>query len=185
VQEGSSVGVRIVLEHDNHAPIDADTWEFGAEALVEEYIPGRELTVAVLDGKAQAVTEIVSQTRFFDYEAKYHDTRTEYVMPAKIPEEIYNKALEYAESVYKVLMCRGLARCDFRFDDRPQVQRLCFLEINTQPGCTPESIGPSQAIYNGLSFQGLIAHHVETASCQDQAPVAQLSSTAEPEKRRA
>lgn len=185
VQEGSSVGVRIILEHDNQPPIDADTWTFGEEALVEEYIPGRELTIAILDGKAQAVTEIVSQTRFFDYEAKYHDTRTELVMPAKIPSDVYNKALEYAEAVYKVVGCRGLARCDFRFDDTKGVQGLCFLEINTQPGCTPESIGPSQVVYNGLSFSGLCAHLVETATCQDPAHAEQPSSNAAQEKLRA
>ncbi len=191
VEEGSSVGVRIILDHDNQEPIDRESWSFGAEALVEEYIPGRELTVAVLDGKAQAVTEIISHTRFFDYEAKYQDTRTELVMPAKIPEGDYNKALEYATAVYKVLGCRGLARCDFRYDDTPNGKGLCFLEINTQPGCTPESIGPSQVVYNGLSFSGLCAHLVETAICQDQVPKSereqdgQPSSTAAPEKRRA
>ncbi len=185
VQEGSSVGVRIILEHDNQSPIDEDTWTFGEEALVEEYIPGRELTVAVLDGKAQAVTEIISHTRFFDYEAKYHDTRTETVMPAKIPQDAYNKALEYAEAVYKVVGCRGLARCDFRFDDSKGAQGLCFLEINTQPGCTPESIGPSQVVYNGTSFSGLCAHLVETATCQDPAHAETPSSTAAQEKLRA
>jgi D-alanine-D-alanine ligase len=178
VQEGSSVGVRIILDHDNQPPIDMSTWEFGSEALVEEYIAGRELTVAVLDGKAQAVTEIISHTRFFDYEAKYHDTRTETVCPAKIPADAYNKALEYAESVYKVVGCNGLARCDFRFDDSKGVQGLCFLEINTQPGCTPESIGPSQVVLNGMSFTELCSHLVETAQCHDQVPVNHPSSAA-------
>lgn len=185
VEEGSSVGVRIVLEHDNHPPIDVDAWTFGKEALVEEYIPGRELTVAVLDGKAQAVTEIVSQTRFFDYEAKYHDTRTEYVMPAKIPQDVYDKALDYAARVYKVLGCRGLARCDFRFDDTKGAGGLCFLEINTQPGCTPESIGPSQVVYNGMSFTALCAHLVETATCHDPVRAETPSSADAPAKRRA
>jgi D-alanine-D-alanine ligase len=185
VQEGSSVGVRIIMEHDNQSPIDEDTWTFGDEALVEEYIPGRELTIAVLDGKAQAVTEIISHTRFFDYEAKYADTRTELVLPAQIPSEVYNKALEYAEAVYKVIGCRGLARCDFRFDDTKGVQGLCFLEINTQPGCTPESIGPSQVVYNGLSFSGLCAHLVETATCQDPGHAEQASSNDAQTKLRA
>lgn len=185
VQEGSSVGVRIVLDHDNHPPFDEESWSFGNEALVEEYIPGRELTVAVLDGVPQAVTEIVSHTRFFDYEAKYNDTRTEYVMPAPVSREVYDKALEYAGLVYKVLGCRGLARCDFRFDDRKGVQGLCFLEINTQPGCTPESIGPSQVVYNGMSFTALCAHLVETAACHDPVRAETASSPAEAEKRRA
>lgn len=179
IQEGSSIGVHIVMSHDAESLAKIDQWPFGGEALVEEYIPGRELTVAVLDGKAQAVTEIISHTSFFDYEAKYKDDRTELILPAPIPQEVYNKALEYAATVYNVLGCRGLARCDFRFDDRKVGEGvpygLCFLEINTQPGCTPQSIGPSQVVYNGLSFGALCAHLVETASCQDPERVEQLS----------
>lgn len=164
--EGSSVGVRIVLENDNHPPLDAESWVYGETVLVERYIPGRELTVAVLDGVAQAVTEIVSQTRFFDYEAKYHDTRTSYVMPAPVSDDVYNTALDYAKRVYDVLGCEGLARCDFRYDDsKAGATGLCFLEINTQPGCTAESIGPSQVIRNGKTFAELCAHLVENARC--------------------
>ncbi|MBE2191340.1 MAG: D-alanine--D-alanine ligase [Alphaproteobacteria bacterium] len=185
VQEGSSVGVKIIREQNNSLPVDLDDWAFGDEALVEEYIPGKELTVAVLDGKAQAVTEIIAQSGFFDYEAKYRDARTELVCPAKIPEDVYNKALEYAESVYKVCGCQGLARCDFRFDDSKGLSGLCFLEINTQPGCTPQSIGPSQVVYNGMSFSGLCAHLVETAKCLDPVPAEHPSSTDALDKKRA
>lgn len=185
VQEGSSVGVKIIMEQENQSPIDMSDWAFGDEALVEQYIPGKELTVAVLDGKAQAVTEIISHTRFFDYEAKYKDARTELVCPAKIPEDVYNKALEYAETVYKVCGCQGLARCDFRFDDSKGVSGLCFLEVNTQPGCTPKSIGPSQVVYNGTSFVELCAHLVETAKCLDPVPVETASSTDAADKKRA
>jgi len=164
--EGSSVGVRIIMDNDNHLPLDAERWVYGEEVMVERFIPGCELTVAVLDGKAQAVTEIVSQTRFFDYEAKYHDTRTEYVLPAKISEEIYNCALDYAERVYNVIGCAGLARCDFRYDDTlASTEGLFFLEINTQPGLTADSIGPSQLVYNGMSFVELCSYLVETAKC--------------------
>lgn len=184
VQEGSSVGVKIVRASDNALPVDG-SWHYGSEALVEEYIPGKELTVAVLDGKAQAVTEIIPQTGFFDYDAKYKDAATELVCPAKIPLDVYNKALEYAESVYKVCGCQGLARCDFRFDDTQGVAGLCFLEINTQPGCTPQSIGPSQVIYNGMSFPALCAHLVETAKCLDPVPAETLSSTDAQDKKRA
>lgn len=164
--EGSSVGVRIIMENDNHPALDAETWRFGDEVLVERYIPGKELTVAVLDGKAQAVTEIISHARFFDYEAKYKDTRTELVLPAQIPQDVYNKALDYAERVFNVLGCSGLARCDFRYDDSKKgPDGLYFLEINTQPGLTAESIGPSQVVYNGKSFVQLCSHLVETAQC--------------------
>lgn len=186
--EGSSVGVRIIMERDNQLPLDMESWAFGEEVLVEEYIPGRELTTAVLDGKAQAVTEIVSQTRFFDYEAKYHDTRTEYVLPAKIPQDVYDMALDYAERVYAVVGCSGIARCDFRWDDsKPGAEGLYFLEINTQPGFTAESIGPSQVIYNGTSYNDLCAHLVETAKCHGQEQPVRTSSVAAPatQKKRA
>ena len=188
IAEGSSVGVRIIMDNDNQLPLDLESWAFGDEVLVERYIPGRELTVAVLDGKAQAVTEIVSHTRFFDYEAKYHDTRTELILPAKIPEVAYKAALDYAERVFRVLGCRGLARCDFRFDDSQKgAEGLCFLEINTQPGLTAASIGPSQVIYNGKSFVELCSHLVETATCEslEQRKAQSSNAQAKAEKRRA
>lgn len=180
--EGSSVGVRIVLENDNHLPIDAESWAFGDEVMVERYVPGRELTVAVLDGKAQAVTEIVAQTRFFDYEAKYHDTRTQYVLPAQIPADVYGTVMDYAERVYRAIGCSGLARCDFRYDGgRPGAEGVFFLEINTQPGLTEESIGPSQVVYNGMSFVDLCSHLVETARCHGQEQPRPASGPAAPE----
>ena len=164
--EGSSVDIYIIKEGDNHLESVIAGWNYGDQALVEEYIPGKELTVAVLDGKAQAVTDIISHTGgFFDYEAKYEDEATELVLPAKIPQDVYDAALEYAQAVYNVLGCNGLARCDFRFDDTKGVDGLCFLEINTQPGLTAESIGPSQCVYNGMSFVQLCSHMVETAKC--------------------
>lgn len=170
--EGSSVGVRIILDNDNHPALDVEGWTFGDEVLVERYIPGKELTVGILDGKAQAVTEIISHTRFFDYEAKYKDARTELVLPAQIPDTVYKTALDYAERVYKVLGCSGLARCDFRYDDsKPGADGLYFLEINTQPGLTAESIGPSQVVYNGMSFVQLCSHLVKTAQCQGHTPI--------------
>ncbi len=168
-QEGSSVGVYIIREGDNREVISEENWCFGEHALIEEYIQGLELTVAVLDGKAQAVTEIISQTEFFDYEAKYKDEATEYALPAKIPESVYTLALDYAERVYNIIGCSGLARCDFRYDETLGDQGLLLLEINTQPGLTPESIAPSQVIYNGLSFNALCAHLIETVLCHENA----------------
>ena len=164
--EGSSVDIHIIKEGDNHLDHVLQTWNYGSHALVEEYIPGRELTVAILDGKAQAVTDIISHTGgFFDYAAKYQDERTEIVLPAKIAQDVYDAALDYAQRVYNVIGCHGLARCDFRYDDTKGVEGLCFLEINNQPGMTAESIGPSQCIYNGLSFVELCSYLVENAKC--------------------
>ncbi len=163
--EGSSVGVHMIRAQDNrpiNIGLDIEDHDL---LLVEEYIAGRELTVAVLDGKAQAVTEIVSHTEFFDYEAKYQDQTTEYVLPAKISSDIYDLALDYAERVYNIVGCAGLARCDFRFDESLGTEGLFLLEINTQPGFTAQSIGPSQVIYNGTSFNALCERLIETALC--------------------
>lgn len=161
--EGSSVGVSLVAEGDNHNGLPADLWTAGRKIMVEAFIPGEELTVAVLDGQAQAVTAIKSKTRFFDYDAKYADARTEYQLPAQIPQKIYDTAMRWAEDIYNALDCCGIARCDFRFNPEEGENGLYFLEINTQPGFTAESIGPSQAIYRGRSFTELCAHLVETA----------------------
>jgi D-alanine-D-alanine ligase len=161
--EGSSVDITIVHEGDNDSGLHENLWQAGRRIMVEEFIAGEELTVAVLDGRAQAVTAIKSQNRFFDYEAKYADGRTTYEMPARIDSVIYDKALRWAEHVYNALGCGGMARCDFRYDPHKGDDGLYFLEINTQPGFTAESIGPSQAIMNGYTFPELCAHLVETA----------------------
>lgn len=164
--EGSSVGVMIVSDGTTFPPAGLKDWPYGDEVLVESFIPGRELTVAVLDGKAQGVTEIISAVEFFDYEAKYRDARTRYVLPAAIPDTAAQAAMDAAECVYSILGCSGLARCDFRYDDsRNGPDGVYFLEINTQPGLTPESIGPSQVVRNGMSFVQLCSHLVETARC--------------------
>ncbi|PCI01220.1 MAG: D-alanine--D-alanine ligase [Alphaproteobacteria bacterium] len=154
VDQGSSVDVTIVMDHDNFIPVTDDM-------MVERYVAGRELTCSVLDGRAQAVSEIVSATKFFDYEAKYNDTRTETILPAKIPKAVYEQAMEWSETIFNAIGAQGLARCDYRFDEGGE--GLVFMEINTQPGCTADSIGPSQVVYNGMSFVDLCSHLVETA----------------------
>lgn len=160
IDEGSSVDINIVFEQDNFQP---DMTKKGM--LAERYIAGRELTCAVLDGAAQAVTEIVSENKFFDYDAKYASSMTDYVMPAQIPSDVYELALTQSEQIFDALGCQGIARCDYRYDEGGE--GLVFLEINTQPGFTAESIGPSQVVYNGTSFVDLCAHLVETASVKN------------------
>jgi D-alanine-D-alanine ligase len=160
VDQGSSVDVTIVFEGDNFQP------DVKAKGMIaERYIKGREVTCAILDGKAQAVTEIISENKYFDYDAKYTSQNTRYVLPADIPEDVYKQAMEWSEKIYNALGCQGIARCDYRYDEDDT--GLVFLEINTQPGFTPESIGPSQVIYNGMSFVDLVSHLVETASVKN------------------
>ncbi|HUB49308.1 MAG TPA: D-alanine--D-alanine ligase, partial [Acetobacteraceae bacterium] len=154
VNEGSSVGVEIIRSGDNRRADVARTWRFGCAAMVEEYIPGRELTVGVMGDRALGVTEIIAEAgAFYDYESKYADGGSRHIIPAAVHPDVYTRALDVASAAHRVLGCRGATRCDFRYDDtKGEPGRLVLLEINTQPGLTPTSLLPEQAAYLGLSF---------------------------------
>jgi D-alanine-D-alanine ligase len=168
VNEGSSVGVEIMREGGNRRAAVAAGWRFGATALVEEYIPGRELTVGVMGERALAVTDITpDHGEFYDYEAKYADGGSRHAIPADIHADTYAKALEVALAAHRALGCRGASRADFRYDDTAgEPGRLVLLEVNTQPGLTPTSLLPEQAAHLGVSFPELCAWMVEQASCR-------------------
>jgi D-alanine-D-alanine ligase len=168
VNEGSSVGVTVVRCGDNRRAEIARGWTFGPRAMVEEYIPGRELTVAVLDDRALAVTEIRAVAgAFYDYESKYADGGSRHIIPAPVHPDAYAQAMEIAVKAHRALGCRGATRCDFRYDDtNGEPGRLVLLEINTQPGLTVTSLLPEQAAYRGMSFPELCAWMVENASCR-------------------
>jgi len=168
VNEGSSVGVEIMREGGNRRAAVAAAWTYGPEAMVEEYIPGRELTVAVMGERALAVTEITAANGdFYDYEAKYADGGSRHVIPAPIHPAIYARALHVALAAHRALGCRGATRSDFRYDDtQGEPGRLVLLEVNTQPGLTPTSLLPEQAAHLGMSFPQLCAWMVEHAACR-------------------
>jgi D-alanine-D-alanine ligase len=167
VNEGSSVGVEILRAGDNRRCAIAAGWKFGPQALVEEYIPGRELTVGVMGDQALTVTEIASEHAFYDYDAKYADGGSRHVMPAEVHPDIYAQALEVAVAAHRALGCRGATRSDFRYDDTSgEPGRLVLLEVNTQPGMTPTSLLPEQAAHRGMSFPQLCAWMVENAACR-------------------
>jgi len=164
IDQGSSVGVHIVREGDNLAAVEVAEAQFGEKVLVEKFIPGRELTVAIMGDKAVAVTELRPRTRFYDYEAKYTDGVTEHLIPAPIPAEVYEKAREWALMAHQALGCNGLARTDLRWDDsRPGTEGLVMLELNTQPGMTPLSLAPEQAKWAGISWPQLMTWMVDHA----------------------
>jgi D-alanine-D-alanine ligase len=166
VDEGSTFGVRLVGPGDNSAPLGED-WRFGEEVLVEEYIPGRELTVGVMGERALAVTEIRFQGSLFDYTAKYSAGHAEHVVPAPVPGAIYDEAMRLALLAHRTIGCTGISRSDFRYDEkRPGLEGLFFLEINTQPGFTPLSLVPEQARSLGISFAELVGFLVDRASCR-------------------
>jgi D-alanine-D-alanine ligase len=167
VNEGSSVGVFIVREGDNRPPAELgnETWSLSDEIMVEEYVPGRELTVAVMDGRALAVTEITTELAFYDYQAKYAAGGSRHILPAPLPDNMTHAAMRLAEQAHSALGCRGVSRTDIRYDDTGGKDRLVLLEINTQPGMTPTSLVPEQAQFAGLSYRALCRWIVEDASC--------------------
>ncbi|NNC60144.1 MAG: D-alanine--D-alanine ligase [Erythrobacter sp.] len=160
VNEGSSVGVAIVTDDSNCGnPIRRDAagpWQEFSSLLAEPFIRGRELTTAVVGGKALAVTELKPKSGFYDFDAKYTDGLTEHVCPAEIPPEIEALCLKYALEAHRLLGCRGTSRTDFRWDDEQGEDGLFVLETNTQPGMTPLSLVPEQARYAGMSYEDLV-----------------------------
>lgn len=167
VNEGSSVGVAIVKEGGNHGdPIARGTegpWRHFDRLLAEPFVPGRELTVAVLDGEALAVTELRPKSGFYDYDAKYTDGMTEHVCPADIPADIAQAAMAMAADAHRILGCKGASRADFRWDDERGEAGLYLLEVNTQPGMTPLSLVPEQARHRGIDYAELAERIVEAA----------------------
>lgn len=160
--EGSSVGVYIVHEAANGPPqLAADMPE---TVMVEAFAPGRELTTTVMGGRALTVTDIVTDG-WYDYDAKYKPGGSRHVLPADIPQDIFDLCLDYALRAHEVLGCRGVSRTDFRWDEAKGAEGLVLLETNTQPGMTATSLVPEQAAHVGISFPELCRWIVEDASC--------------------
>jgi D-alanine-D-alanine ligase len=161
--EGSSVGIYFVHENANGpAQLDSDAPE---TLMVEQFVPGRELTVAVMGDRALTVTDIVSSTGWYDYQAKYAEGGSRHVVPAELPAEVFDACLAHSLTAHQALGCRGLSRTDLRWDETRGLAGLVLLETNTQPGMTPTSLAPEQAAYCGISFDELCDWLVEDASC--------------------
>jgi D-alanine-D-alanine ligase len=167
IAEGSSVGVFIVREDHKHPPqeLTRPDWAFGDHVLVEPYIPGKELTCAVMGEKAFGVIEIVPAVRFYDYEAKYAPGGSKHLLPAPIPSAVYSEVQRLALAAHRALGCRGVTRSDFRYDDTQSgIEGLVCLEVNTQPGMTETSLVPEMAQHAGIKFEELVRWMVEDAS---------------------
>jgi D-alanine-D-alanine ligase len=170
VSEGSSVGVFIVRADHEHPPQELNDpgWAYG-DLLAERFIPGRELTCAIMGDRALGVTEIVPAEAlgFYNYEAKYAEGGSRHVLPAPVSSNVYQLVQTLALTAHNALGCRGVSRADFRFDDTPggSGEVIC-LEVNTQPGMTATSLVPELAAHAGLSFAELVSWMVEDASCE-------------------
>ena len=164
--EGSSVGVRIVRPNDNSWAEEARNWAH-EENLVERFIPGRELTVAVMGERALGVLEIrPNNATWYDYEAKYAPGGSTHLMPAPIHPRAYAEALDISVRAHRALGCRGVSRADLRYDDTAgEPGRMVLLEVNTQPGMTPTSLVPDIAKHAGIGFAELVRWMVENARC--------------------
>jgi len=166
ISEGSSVGVLIVREDATHPPQELfrEDWRFGELLMAERYVPGRELTCAVLGDHATAVLEIVPVGHaFYDYDSKYRPGASRHEVPAKLKPNIYQTCRKLTLEAHLALGCRGVSRADFRFDEARE--ELILLEINTQPGMTPTSLVPDLAAHEGVSYGDLVSWMVEDASC--------------------
>jgi D-alanine-D-alanine ligase len=167
IAEGSSFGVIIVREGQGHPPqsLLGEEWTYGVEVMVERFVPGRELTCAVMGEDALAVTEIAPiGHEFYDYDAKYAAGGSKHLVPAPLDASVYERVCTLAVQAHQAMGCRGISRSDFRYDDR--TGELIWLEVNTQPGMTRTSLAPEQAQYRGISFPELVAWLVEDASCR-------------------
>ncbi|MEO8546951.1 MAG: D-alanine--D-alanine ligase [Sphingomicrobium sp.] len=167
VNEGSSVGVAIVTADGNTGnPIGRDVegpWHHFERLLAEPFVKGRELTVAVLNDEALAVTELKPVAGFYDYDAKYTDGLTVHVCPADVPEDIAKAMMDMAARAHRLLGCKGASRSDFRWDDEAGEAGIYLLEINTQPGMTPLSLVPEQAKYRGIEYGELVERLIDEA----------------------
>jgi len=165
LNEGSSVGVRIVMGEGDLAQLK-DAEALGDRVLVEQFIPGREVTVAVMGDRALGVLEITPAGNFYDYEAKYTAGKSIHVLPAPINATVYDEAMGLALRAHQALGCRGVTRADLRYDDTSgEPGNLYMLEINTQPGLTPMSLVPEIAAFSGTDFADLVEWMVEDAGC--------------------
>ncbi len=167
VAEGSSVGILIVREDQEHPPqeLTRPDWPHGELLLAEKYIAGRELTCAVVDGKPTDVIDIVSAEGWYDYHAKYAHGGSKHILPAEISPSVYHFVQSSTLKAHHALGCRGVSRADFRYDDRPGGSgEIVCLEVNTQPGMTQTSLVPELAAYAGYAFDELVQWMVEDAS---------------------
>ena len=166
IAEGSSVGVVIVDRGQNRPPqsIAAIPVTRDGHIMIERFIPGRELTCATIGGKASAIIDIIvaGHLSFYDYEAKYAPGGSKHILPAAIPDAVARAIQKHTVAAHEALGCRGVSRCDYRWDE--EKDELIFLELNTQPGMTPTSLVPELAQHAGMTFGQFVAMLVEDAS---------------------
>ena len=162
VNEGSSLGVYICKNKIELKKNYKKLMSIYDKILVEQYIPGKEIQVAVMGKRPLGAIELIPKRKFYDYKAKYSDdAKTKHIMPADIPKKKYKEVLKLSKRAHDVLGCKGVTRSDFRFFKN----KFYLLETNTQPGMTKLSLVPEIANYNGINFDDLVNWMIRDASC--------------------
>ena len=163
ISEGSSVGVEVILA-DMPFDFSVYEWKYGDEIILEKYIAGQEIQVAIMDGKALGAIEVRPHGLFYDYKCKYTAGMTDYIMPAEVDAEKYAEVLELAQKAHRVVGCRGISRIDFILNNKNGGDnRFYLLEVNTHPGFTATSLVPKIAKHVGISFEEIVEFLVKTA----------------------
>ena len=160
INEGSSVGIKLIKKDTDISKILKETY---LDYLVEEYIPGLDLTVGIMSGKTLGMIEVHNEKEIYDYEYKYSNKKTKYIVPKDLEENLQKKIISYSEKSYSLLNCKGIARVDFRINIKSKKHKVYLLEINTQPGLTENSLFPKIAKNSGIDFPELIDWIVKDA----------------------
>jgi D-alanine-D-alanine ligase len=164
INEGSSIGVHIIRNEQQLKSIEKK-WKFGEKILMEEYIEGQEITVAVMGKRALGALEIVTKKEFYNFGAKYSDPKTKHIVPAPLPSKEYNLVLKMALKAHNLIGCSGASRVDFRYCKKGiNKGKFFILEVNTQPGMTNNSLFPEIAAYHGISFDEIVEWMIKNAS---------------------
>ena len=163
-KEGSSVGVSIVREEVEFSEALSSAVACTGDVLIEDYIDGMEVTVAVLDGEAIGTVQVIPGEAFYDYKAKYQSDETQYIIPAPLPQDVLEQLHEVSERIFHCVGCRGVARVDFMLDRR---QQFYALEINTVPGMTATSLVPKVASHVGISFPEFASRMLQAADLDE------------------
>jgi D-alanine-D-alanine ligase len=163
INEGSSVGVEVILPNSKFE-FSNFSWQYGNEMIIENYIAGKEIQVAIMDNKALGAIEVRPKGLFYDYKCKYTQGMTEYIMPAEISAEKYHEVLQLAQKAHIASKCRGISRVDFIFNNKDNGdQQFYLLEVNTHPGFTSLSLVPKIAKHIGISFEEIVEFLISNA----------------------
>ena len=160
INEGSSVGINVIKKETDINVFLKDKY---LDYLMEEYIPGIDLTVGLMSGKVIGMIEVKIDKEIYDYEYKYNNSSTKYIVPKNLDLELKSEIYKYSEKSFKLLNCKGIARVDFRINLKSENKKVFLLEINTQPGLTENSLFPKIAENSGLEFADLIEWIVNDA----------------------